>query len=294
MKKYIFHKLYKRLLNISIKREQDRIHNWNDNSTLSYGLNRSPRETKVIVSMTSFAKRLSEIHICLKSLINQSVKADRLIVWLGPDVRETDITEEMHLLEQYGVEYVFVPLDLKPHKKYYYAMQQYPDAIIITVDDDVVYADDTIESLLKTHQKYPKAVCARRVHYMAVKDNCILPYNEWKQDCRDVKKTSYRLMPTGVGGVLYPPRLLSSEVLNLENIQSLCLNADDIWLKWMELLNHIPVVWTPCLMTLPLVIDSAQEIALFKSNVNQNFNDECISKLLEVYPEVIHILIKNK
>ena len=49
----------------------------------------------------------------------------------------------------------------------------------------------------------------------------------------------------------------------------------------------VPVVWTPCLMTLPPMIASAQEVALFKSNVNQNLNDECISRLLKAYPEVM-------
>ena len=292
MKKFFLHKIHKRLLKGSVKKERERILQWNESSPLVYGLNRVPRSPQVIVSMTSFTKRFTTIHICLKSLLNQSVKADKIIVWLGPDVQKYDITKEMLALEEYGVEYKFVSLDLKPHKKYYYAMQQYPDAIIITVDDDVVYAKDTLESLLKTHQKYPKAVCARRVHYMAIKNGVILPYNDWKQECRDVKKPSYRLIPTGVGGVLYPPHLLDPQVFDLDKMQLLCLNADDIWLKWMELLKHVPVVWTPCLLPLPPVIDSAQEIALCKQNVNKRFNDEYISRMMREYPEVISLLIQ--
>lgn len=294
MKKYLLHKIKKRILKHHIKREGERILLWNQKCPLAYGLNKQARDPKIILSMTSFPKRFPTLHVCLKSLLNQSVKADKIIVWLGPDVQETDITKEMRSLEQYGVEYVFVPLNLRPHKKYYYAMQQYPEAIIITVDDDVVYEEDTVQSLLQTHRKYPRAVCARRVHYMAVKDQRILPYNDWKQECRDIKRPSFRLIPTGVGGVLYPPHLLYQDIFDLEKIQALCLNADDIWLKWMGLLAGVPVVWTPCLMTLPPVIDSTQEIALFKYNVNQSSNDEYISRLMEAYPEVIHLLINNE
>ncbi len=287
MKKYLLHKLKKRILRPQIKRRGEQILRWNQETPLAYGLNTQERDTKIVLSLTSFPKRFATLHICLKSLLDQTVKADKIIVWLGPDVQESDITEEMRSLEQYGVEYVFVPLDLKPHKKYYYAMQKYSDAVIITVDDDVVYEADTVETLMETHRKYPRAVCARRVHYITMEDQQILPYNEWKLECRDVKTPSFRLIPTGVGGVLYPPHLLYQDIFDIEKIQALCLNADDIWLKWMELLADVPVVWTPCLMTLPPMIASAQEVALFKSNVNQNLNDECISRLLNAYPEVM-------
>lgn len=292
MKKYFFHKLKKKLLVKKIEIEQQKILNWNENSQLNYGLNRIPRNQQIIVSMTTFSKRLSTIHICLKSLINQSVKADKIIVWLGPDVKKSELTDEMKELVKYGVTYEFVPLDLKPHKKYYYAMKNYPDAIIITVDDDSVYAEDTIESLLTTHEKYPNAVCARRVHYISVEKDKILPYTSWKLDCRDLKKPSYRLIPTGVGGVLYPPQLLSPNVLDVDKLQQLSLMTDDIWLKWMELLNRVPVVWAPCIATQPPVIQSAQEVALYKNNVSKNKNDECINNMMKEYPEVLDLLTK--
>ena len=32
--------------------------------------------------------------------------------------------------------------DLKAHKKYYYAFKEYPDDIVITVDDDVIYPQE--------------------------------------------------------------------------------------------------------------------------------------------------------
>lgn len=50
--------------------------------------------------------------------------------------------------------------DIRSHKKFYYAMQEYPDDMIITIDDDVYYRSDTIELLYQTHLKYPQDVCA--------------------------------------------------------------------------------------------------------------------------------------
>lgn len=34
-------------------------------------------------------------------------------------------------------------------------MKKYPEAIVITADDDIIYSEDMLEKLLKTYLKYP-------------------------------------------------------------------------------------------------------------------------------------------
>lgn len=293
MKRYILNKLHRKLIAGSIKKKKVAVKSWNKQSSFEYGINRTEeRKEKIILSMTTFTKRLPTVHICLKSLINQSVKADRIIVWLGPDVNPADITEKMKNLEQYGVEYRFVDTDLKPHKKYFYAMQEFSKSCVITVDDDVIYEKDMVKTLVNTHKKYPEAVCARRVHCIFLKDGKILPYNKWMQDCRRITKPSFRLVPTGVGGVLYPPNLFSNIAFDKEKIIGICFEADDIWLKFMELIHKVPVVWVKCLLTEPPVIRSAQKFALCNTNVVKSKNDIYIENMVKEYPEVIELLRK--
>lgn len=41
------------------------------------------------------------------------------------------------------------------------------------------------------------------------------------------------LVPTGIGGVLYPPGSLKREALDVERFQCLAPAGDDLWLFWM-------------------------------------------------------------
>ena len=241
--KEIFRKLYFKSV---YKRNNRQTKQYVDKTALQFGVTREKREIPIIVSMTSFPPRFSGIGICLKSLCLQTVKPDKIIVYFGSDVSENQITEEMRQLESFGVEYVFVKNeDLKPHKKYYYALSEFPAAIIITVDDDVYYPRDWLEKMVATHMRYPNSVCAWRVHKMKKDDEGLLNYNRWIDQYRREREPSFSLFPTGVGGVLYPPNCFDKRVLNKELFSDLCLRADDVWLKIMYTLNGVKTVWVP-------------------------------------------------
>jgi hypothetical protein len=253
-------------------------------------LNTQKREQKIIVSMTSYPARFHCIHIALKSIMLQTVKPDRIIVWLDEDVSRNSYTKEMTELEKYGVEYRNAPGDLKPHKKYIHAMQEYPDDIIITVDDDLIYSADLIKSLMKTHEKYPDAVCARRVHKIIKNKNSdIASYNEWIGEYTGSSKPSHDLIATGVGGVLYPPHCLDKRTFDIEKICELSLKADDIWLKFMELLSGTKVVFAPCAIPMPQLIEKEQSSNLRSENVSQNMNDvyfQNVMKYFDLKPDI--------
>ena len=73
---------------------------------LSYGLNNiETREKHIIVSLTSYPARLPNIYLCLKSLLLQTVKPDKIILWFGCDTKRENLTQDMLDLEQYGIEY---------------------------------------------------------------------------------------------------------------------------------------------------------------------------------------------
>lgn len=239
-----------------------------------YALNQNMRKTRIIVSLTSYPGRFAYIHVMLKSMMLQTVKPDKIIVWLDEDVKRDRLTPKMLELETYGIEYRAMPGDLKSHKKYYHVMQEYPEDIIITVDDDLIYPKDVIESLLKTHRRYPEAVCARRVHKITKKPNGgIAPYNDWLGEYCGCDTPSHALVATGVGGVLYPPHCLYEKAFDEKLIAELSLKADDIWLKFMELLNGTYVVWAPCKIPMPDLIEKEQATSLKSENVVQNKND---------------------
>ena len=255
-------------------------------------LNSTHRKTDVIVSLTSYPARFPFIHITLKSMMLQSMKPDRIIVWLDKDVDQSRLTPKMRALERYGIEYRYVK-DLRSHKKYFYVMQEFSDSIIITIDDDVIYPKDVIKSLMDTHERYPDAVCARRVHKITKNvDGTIAAYNDWLGEYCECDTPSHALIAVGVGGILYPPHCLYEKVFDEELIRKLCLKADDIWLKFMEVLNGTYVVWTPCKIPMPELIEKAQETSLNSENVGQNMNDVYFAnmqKYFDVQSDDFHI-----
>lgn len=249
-----------------------------------YGLNTDKsRDTKVIVSLTSYPERFDNIYLCLKSLLIQDYKPDRIIVWFGSDTQKTDLTSEMLSLTEYGIEYRFdEKLNLRPHKKYIYAMQEFPDDIVITVDDDSVYPKSTILSLVNSYREHPEAVSARRVHFITYDyKGKLLPYHKWKFEYRKLKTESNDLLAVGVGGILYPPHTFDREAFNIERIQSLCLGADDIWLKCMELKRGKKVIWVPCFFAHPPALTSKSSLG--QSNVGFGKNDDYLAAMVDAY-----------
>lgn len=201
--------------------------------------------SKTIVALTSFGERLyNDAYISINSILSQTLVPDKICLTLfKDDLKYLPVTIKT-LIDNGVVDLIISDLNLKPHLKYFYAMQKYRDANIITIDDDHVYESNMIEKLLETHKKYPTCVVARRCHYITrdFHENP-MPYKKWNFEYNKLTIPDKNLFATGVGGVLYPPDIL--EICN-DNINDIikCINADDIYLKWLETKKHINVVWS--------------------------------------------------
>ncbi len=242
------------------------------------------RPIKIIVTMTTIPPRVGKIHQVILRLLRQTVKPDKIIIYLGKEkFQGIDLPYMLKLqIKLFGVEVRYVE-DIGPHTKYFYAISEFKNDIIITTDDDIKYPADLIEELYKSYKKHPKAVSARRCHLINFNENgSIKKYNEWLYKYSKLIDTpSMLLFPTGVGGVLYPPQALHPEVFNLENIKKLTLKADDVWLKFMEILNGTPVVMTP-----PFIIKKvkgSQKVTLNQENVQGQGNDLYINNVIKTY-----------
>lgn len=249
------------------------------------GLNRKEkREVPVVVSLTSYPARFSTLPLTLKSLLRQNRKPDRLIVWLGSDTAEEDITPAMRDLEKYGVEYRIDPdHNYKSHKKYYYAMKEFPDAITVTADDDLFYPKNWLKTLLKGHQKYPDCVICRRTHLIRRDENGILPYALWVDQCRSVRGPSFSLVGTSGSGKLYPPHSLDERALDPDAFMNLCVNADDLWVKCMEILAGRKAVFVRNWKVDLRSPRESQKETLETGNVGRGENDLFLKQTMDAY-----------
>lgn len=251
-------------------------------------------ERKVIVSMTSYKKRLSSLHICVKSIFLQSVRPDKIILYLHEDDKKY-ITRELYNLERYGLEIRIVDDDLKPHKKYFFSMLEFPNDIIITIDDDAMYSPKLIENLLKTHYKYPNDIVAARGRMIQFDTlgREFRPYDEWRLNTTE-NVPSMNLLATGVGGVLYPPKILDySTLLNKKELKKY-IETDDLWLKAVEIMSGVPTVLCSKKVDMNRIdIEEVQKEGLFNTNTGKfGKNDKNWHLLVEQFNLVSLMLSK--
>ena len=58
------------------------------------------RGSKDIVSLTSYPKRFRYLHLTVKSLLLQTVKPDKIILYLGDDARDVPLPEALVRLKR--------------------------------------------------------------------------------------------------------------------------------------------------------------------------------------------------
>lgn len=275
-----FKKLYEKL---SIEQRMMHIELFTKNSTEKGITDKTYFPNKqVIVTLTTHSKRIYEVFLAIESIMQQTVKPNRIILWLDETKQNEPLPITLQRQMERGLEVRFCK-DVGPHTKLVPSLRIFPDDILVTIDDDTIYAFDMLENLLNSYRKFPQYIHANRAHIIKFTDKgCMENYNAWEQ-CTTKIGNSPLLFPTGVGGVLYPPHTLSEEVLNEEAFLRLCPTADDIWFKAMSLLNNKQCYKTPSHNPCYFSIPTMQDIGLYKNNVFGGENDIQIKKVFEAY-----------
>lgn len=250
---------------------------------LSYAL--AENSEPIVVSFTTYPPRLKWVHLVVRSMMVQTMKPDKIVLYVGDDVELKDIPDDVQQLTKYGLEIKKVEGNLKPHKKYQYAMEEYPNSLIITIDDDLIYHKDLVKTLYEGHQKFPDSVIAIRGHEITFNDDgTIKPYREWNMQVARTCYPSMKLFAAGgSGGVLYPPHCLSTRAFDKELVNKLCLNADDVWLKMMEVLVGTKVsIYKPWLYNKYILCRGLKkDSGLNEENVGLNANDMYIAQVID-------------
>lgn len=238
---------------------------------------------KLIISLTTYPGRIQTLGAVLDTIYAQTHPADEILLWLARDQfpnKEQDLPENLRTLMDEGRLTLRWCEDLKPHKKYFYALQEYSDDLIVTIDDDLLYAKDMLDKLYKSYLMYPDAVSTMRAHLIVISEkNTILPYNAWiKETDACLRTPCMQLLATGGSGVLYPPLSYRKEFFDQNVIKEVCPKADDLWLKAMQLMSDVPVVVASASENLRYLPGSQTE-ALYHTNVDQNMNDIQLQKI---------------
>lgn len=173
-------------------------------------------------------------------------------------------------LTRKGVSIKLVDQDIRQYKKIIPALERYPDNYLVTADDDIIYKPTWLEELIEGH-KQTGGIVAHRAHKIQFSaDADIKPYSQWlEQTPFDLCDFNSPLnIPTGAGGVLYPPHSFDPRVTDIGTAMKLCPHADDIWLYYMHLLagNCVSRIGSRALIE----IAESQAQSLWQVNANRN------------------------
>ena len=263
------------------------------------GVKKTKRKPRLIVSLTSVPEHMYDLHYTLYSLLNQQLKADKVILWLSktdfPN-EEIDVPKNVLSLKQNGLSIRFCD-DLKSYNKIIPVITSYPNDIIITANDDVFYPNNWLKILYEDYKNNQDYIISQKSRKILLNDdNKIEGYDKWilNDDDTDISELNF---PVSEGGVLYPPNSFHEDVTKSEIFTKICKDDDDLWLWTMSVLNNkkIKVAKNKLDNNLTYVNAARQtnllnEKALSTDNKdNENFDDK-INNIIKKYPELSDII----
>lgn len=256
------------------------------------GINREKRNDSIVVSLTSFPGRIGVVSETIKSLLIQTMKPDRVILWLAkeqfPD-REKSLPKDLLELKNYGLEILWCD-DIRSYKKLIPTLQIEPNSIIVTADDDIYYRIDWLSGLYKAHLQKPKCVVCYRATKFYLDDGEKYKtvgggHDLWPEP-------SYLHKLTGCGGVLYPVGALFKDICRDDIFMTECKTNDDIWFWLMAVLKGTKIY---CPKSDDVDIIEVERAKKTPSLTSINDNGEHLfwkdfNNMLNYYPEVDKIL----
>lgn len=226
-------------------------------------------QAEIIISLTTHGRRLSDAWLAIESVMQGTVLPHRIILWIDEKRKQEPLPILIQNQQRRGLEVCYTQ-DLGPYTKLIPALQEYPDATIVTIDDDILYPADMLEGLINASVRHPQAICANRVVEMTTdKKGNVAPLRSWLQT-KNFDQACDNFFFEAVAGVLYPAHSLFAETTNRDLFMQLTPTADDIWFNAMARKQQTPIVAVNEHNELPYlwVNESMQSDALHIQNNN--------------------------
>lgn len=233
----------------------------------------------------------------IRAILKGSLLPDKLVLYLTfsqfgegglpQDLLDLAASDDVFEIRDYD-------RDIRSYRKLVAALADFPDSVIVTVDDDIDYHKDMLRDLLKWHRKYPRSIIAHR----AKRIRYGLPYKRWRKYrwyhfLFNKEQPRFDNLQTGVAGVLYPPHSLKNEMIDVDMFTKLAPTTDDIWFWAAAVANDVRILPVPYGKNKPHGLAKPKELSLkttnFKGKTDRNV--EALDNILGAYPEVAEKLM---
>jgi hypothetical protein len=229
---------------------------------------------KIIVSYASYPARIDAAWIVMENVLTkQTVKPDLLVLNLYeghfPDRKLPDKYDMF--IKRADVEIHWCEKDMKSYNKFLYVTKEYPNEIVILLDDDIYYPVNLIEHLLEGHKKWPEAFIASFGQLMTFEEDGTLASRRFwsaydnETACKN-QPTKWFNLGTGAG-TLYIPNWITSEKFDFfdeDLISEEVPTNDESWFNIARIINERDVVlYDPLYVINKCLIEDVQQYGLF-------------------------------
>lgn len=254
----------------------------------NHPLNIEKRDEIVVASLTSYPARINSVWLVVKSLLLQTYKPDRVVLWLAEEQFPTkELPRNLTIMQSYGLEIKWVK-DIYGHKKYRVpVMEQTPNEVVITFDDDILYSPKCIERLMAAHKKHPNCLVCERGQTYDDKKEC--NPGRWKTiSDTGVTIPTYSMNPSPGGGCLIPIGAFHPDAVKEECFRTLAYKNDDLWYMFMCAANKTRMIKTRKYHKIFSLVEGSQIEQMATENVMGNRNNVVMDGLKKAYPEAWH------
>ena len=253
----------------------------------------------LIVSLTSYPARIGTVNQTIESLLKQSLKPDKLILWLAPEQfpnKEADLPQELLDLQNQGLTIDWYH-DIGSYKKLIPTLRKYPDAIVVTADDDLIYHTDWLRKLYEAYDKKKKIIYVHRITRLFIRNGKLRVLDRQKYLQNDkyyfpslCKASAFNKL-SGGAGALYPPHCFHKDIFDEKKFKKLAPTSDDVWFWLQALRNGYLVEALENGDTNLQYIPGTQQIGLTKINdcAGCKVFYEHLNNIVKYYPELSKI-----
>ena len=255
---------------------------------------------RIIVSLTSIPAAIPYAVQAIRSILEGSMRPDKIVLYLDTEkFPDGTLPHEIETLKNEIpiFEARFDPAEIRSYKKLIPALRDFPEDVIVTIDDDIDYPPHTLRNLVRMHERMPDAIIAHRVR--KIKPD--RPYQSWRKykwyDFLFRKTHRSRLaMQTGVGGVLYPPHSLDENMLDAKLFMEMAPTNDDIWFWAAAVSKGTYIVPLPNGQRRAVETGKPKELSLKTINLKpgDDRNRDAFEKILARFPMVRQRIIQEK
>ena len=249
------------------------------------GVNIVSREVPLIVSITSSEEHFKDLELSLYSIFNQSVQADRIILWLSD---EYELSELPYYITRYiknGLEIRFVE-DKGVYNKVIYALKEFNDAIIVCADDDILYPKNWLKKLYHSYIANPEDIHLHKAFKVKTGNSGLSSVEEWAQFSNE-EDAEFSNFIVSEGGVLFPPKCFTKEVFREDIYKKNSPTSVDVWLWFMSLVSGRKIRVVKNHIKLFTCTNIIRKILYSNSKKYPQRLDEQIQNLMEFYRQNI-------